>query len=251
MKSFVGHIINKVIKSTPRSKKVSPTIKSVKPTKLSIGRSIEKTKADEYRKRYTALDKAEGKLKTGKQMMKEGQKERKKLVDTGRAFKFPNLKSFHAVQPGKPNKLAAKPKPDKKFKKGKELEKKMGFNEYKKSLREKKMGGGMMGRRFGMKQGTPKPKTNVEKIKETFSPKDKNLKTVNPKTQKGLSKLPREVRNKMGYMKSGGRAGFRDGTPMETKSGATRPRPDSLFDPNNPINKRKKDFKQEAKKDMK
>ena len=123
MKSFVGHIINKVIKSTPRSKKVSPTIKSVKPTKLSISKSLEKTKADEYRKRYTALDKAEGKLKTGKQMMKEGQKERKNLVDTGRAFTFSNLKSFHAVQPGKPNKLAAKPKPDKKFKKGKELNK--------------------------------------------------------------------------------------------------------------------------------
>ena len=31
MKSFVGHIINKAIKATPRSKKVSPDIKSVKP----------------------------------------------------------------------------------------------------------------------------------------------------------------------------------------------------------------------------
>ena len=157
MKSFVGHIINKVIKSTPRSKKVAPTIKSVKPTKLSISKSIEKTKADEYRKRYTALDKAEGKLKTGKQMMREGQKERKKLVDTGRAFRFPNLKSFHAVQPGKPNKLAKKPAPDKKFKKCKEL--------------EKKATGGRVGRRFG---GPNPKKTNVQKIKEAFSPK-KNL----------------------------------------------------------------------------
>ena len=72
--------------------------------------------------------------------------------------------------------------------------------------RVKKMGGGMMGRRFGMRAGTPKPKTNVEKIKETFSPKGKKLKPVDPKKQKGLSKLPRAVRNKMGYMKSGGRA---------------------------------------------
>ena len=31
------------------------------------------------------------------------------------------------------------------------------------------------------------------------------LKSVNP-SQKGLSKLPKEVRNKMGYMKDGGRA---------------------------------------------
>jgi len=31
------------------------------------------------------------------------------------------------------------------------------------------------------------------------------LKPVDPKTQKGLSKLPTEVRNKMGYMKKGGK----------------------------------------------
>mgnify|MGYP003149917252 CR=1 FL=1 len=65
---------------------------------------------------------------------------------------------------------------------------------------EQKANGGRIGRRFG----SPKPKTNVEKIKETFSPKNKNLKPVDPKKQKGLSKLPKEVRNKMGYMKKGG-----------------------------------------------
>ena len=175
MKSFVGHIINKAIKATARKKKVSPDIKSVKPTTLSIGKSIEKTKSDEYRKRYTALDKAEGKLKTGKQMIKEGQKERKNLVDTGKAFQFPNLKSFHAVQPGKPNKLAKKPAPDKKFKKGKEL--------------EKKATGGRVGRRFG----SPNPrKTNVQKIKETFGPKNKV-----PSKFKGFSKLPEKVQQKI------------------------------------------------------
>ena len=52
--------------------------------------------------------------------------------------------------------------------------------------RVKKMGGGMMGRRMGYSEGTLKP--------------------VDPKTQKGLSKLPTKVRNKMGYMKKGGRA---------------------------------------------
>ena len=31
------------------------------------------------------------------------------------------------------------------------------------------------------------------------------LKPVDPKTQKGLSKLPTKVRNKMGYMKKGGK----------------------------------------------
>jgi hypothetical protein len=75
-----------------------------------------------------------------------------------------------------------------------------------KKAREKKMGGGMMGRRFGMKMGTPKPKSNVDKIRETFAPKNKNLKPVDKKKNPGLAKLPIEVRNKMGYAKKGGRA---------------------------------------------
>ena len=197
MKRFLGYIANKLVQATPRSKKVSPDIKSVKPTKLPVSKSIEKAKSDEFRKRYTALDKAEGKLKTGKQMMREGQKERKKLMDTGRAVQFKYTKSVHAVKPGDKDRfkgLTTEKKP-KKFKKGKELD------------RDKKMGGGMMGRRFGMKLGTNpfKKETDVDKIKKTFSPKGKKLKPVDPKKQKGLSKLPREVRNKMGYMKRGGR----------------------------------------------
>jgi len=53
---------------------------------------------------------------------------------------------------------------------------KSGFTKGK-DLREKKMGGGMMGRRFGMKSGTPfKKKTNIEKIKETFGVKKKDNK---------------------------------------------------------------------------
>ena len=121
MKRFVGHIINKVIKSTPRSKKVSPTIKSVKPNLKKTGTE---TRSDEYRKRYKALDKAEDKLKTGKKMMKEGQKERKKLVDTGRAFQFKNIKSYHAVQPGEQHKYTKSMKVEKKqkkFRKGKDI----------------------------------------------------------------------------------------------------------------------------------
>ena len=51
--------------------KVSPTIKSVKP---NLTKTVKETKQDEYRKRYTALDKAEGKVKEGRKMMREGQK---------------------------------------------------------------------------------------------------------------------------------------------------------------------------------
>ena len=157
---------------------------------------MERVKTNEFRKRYKSVDKAEDKMKTGKKMMREGQKERKKLIDTGRAVQFKHTKTVSAIKPGEKDRfkgLTTEEKP-KKFKKGKELD------------RENKMGGGMMGRRFGMRAGTPKPKTNVEKIKETFSPKGKKLKPVDPKKQKGLSRLPRAVRNKMGYMKSGGRA---------------------------------------------
>ena len=50
-----------------------------------------------------------------------------------------------------------------------------------------KMGGGMMMKKPMMKKG------------------GKALKKVKP-SQKGLKKLPRKVRNKMGYMKNGGRA---------------------------------------------
>ena len=129
MKRFLGYIIDKGIKAIPRKKKVSPDIKSVKPTKDVKG-SVKRTKSDEYVKRITTLDKADLKVKTGKQMMREGQKERKKMVDTGRAFQFKHSKSYHAIQPGD--------KPEVK---------------YKGNVRKQKMGGGMMGRRFGYKGG--------------------------------------------------------------------------------------------------
>ena len=121
--------------------KVSPTIKSVKPT-TDISGSVKRTKRDEFRKRYTALDKAENKIKSGKKMMQEGQKERTKMVDTNRAFQFKGG-SYHAIEPGR------NPK-----------------KEYKGLLKEKKAKGG----RVGLKLGTTK-KSNVEKIKKTFGTK--------------------------------------------------------------------------------
>jgi len=174
MKRFVGYIVDKAIKSLPRKKKVSPDIKSVKPTKLKIGESIKKAKQDEFRKRYTALDKAEGKLKTGKQMMREGQKERKKLMDTGRAVQFKYTKSVHAVKPGEKFKdlTDALEKKPKKFKKGKELD------------REKKMGGGMMGRRFGYKKGSKKFPDLTGDGKVTFADILKGRGVINGKKKK-------------------------------------------------------------------
>jgi hypothetical protein len=176
MKNFVGHIINKVIKSTPRSKKVAPTIKSIKPTK-DISGSVKRVTQNVTSKRIDDVNKVRNKMSTGKQMMKEAQKERKNLVDTGRAFKFRSGKEIYTITPGENPKIkfastiakdAGRSK-IKKFKKGKEL--------------EKKADGGRIGRRFG----NPNPKkTDVQKIKETFGPK--NTKKLSPKQMK-IAKL--------------------------------------------------------------
>ena len=126
MKKFVGYLIDKAVRKLPRSKKVSPTIKSVKPTKLSVPKSIEKVRQDETMKRIYKLDDAEKKVQKGKKMMKEGQKTRRKMVDTGRAFQFKHSKSFHAVKPGDKDQYKPqmkRPGQQKKFKKGKELDK--------------------------------------------------------------------------------------------------------------------------------
>jgi hypothetical protein len=129
MKRFVGYIANKIVKSMPRKKKVSPDIKSVRPTK-DISGSVERVKSDEYIKRIREVEGAEKKIKSGKKMIKEGQKARKKMIDTKRAFQFKHSKSTHPIKPGD--------KPEVK---------------YKGNVREQKMGGGMMGRRFGYKGG--------------------------------------------------------------------------------------------------
>ena len=94
------YVTGKVIKSLPRSKKVSPDIKSVKPTKLSVKESLKKTKEAEYLKRIKKLDEGRKKVEEGKKMMKEGQKIRKGMKETGTAFQFKNRKSYHALQPG-------------------------------------------------------------------------------------------------------------------------------------------------------
>ena len=164
MKRFVGYIANKIVKSIPSKKKVSPTIKSIKPSptvmKKGAQASVDKVKSDEYVKRIRELDKAEGKIKTGKEMMKEGQKSRKKMIDTKRAFQFKHGKSTHAIKPGD--------KPEVK---------------YKGNVREQKMGGGMMGRRFGMKKGSKFPDLTGDG-KVTFADILKGRGVINGKKKK-------------------------------------------------------------------
>ena len=92
-------VVDKAVKALPRSKKVSPTIKSVPRTKLSVKESLKKTRGDEYSKRIKKLRAAQEKVEKGKKMMKEGQKERKGMKDTGKAFQCKNRKSYHDRKP--------------------------------------------------------------------------------------------------------------------------------------------------------
>ena len=196
MKSFVGYLLKKAAGKG----KVSPTIKSVKPTTKSISQSVKTTKLDRSVKNVDKVNKLRKQKEQGIRSAREASRELQRGAETKQFTKIG--KNFYARQvpadsTDLKNPTVAKTK---KFKTGKQLE-------AEKKAREKKMGGGMMGRRFGMRSGTPfKKETDVDKIKKTFSPKGKNLKPVDPKKQKGLSKLPKAVRNKMGYMKSGGRA---------------------------------------------
>ena len=73
-------------------------------------------------------------------------------------------------------------------------------------MRKKMMGGGMMQRPMYKKGGSPKKEKGAEIGGEAgfkFMNEKKGLKPVKP-NQKGLKKLPTEVRNKMGFMKKGG-----------------------------------------------
>ena len=194
MKSFVGYVINKTIKAIPRSKKVSPTIKSVKPTKDVKG-SVKRTKQDQYLKNIGDLNKARKKITEGKKMMKEGQKIRKQMTGTKRAFQFKNIKSYHAVEPGskKIDPANIKQEKTKKFKTGKEIEKRnkssKDFFETQVEKRNKAskkafMGGGMVSRRMGYKKGSKKFPDLTGDGKVTFADILKGRGVINGKKKK-------------------------------------------------------------------
>ena len=171
MKRFVGYLLKKA----SGKGKVSPTIKSVKPT-TDVKGSVKRVYRDEGSKRMDATIASKKKMETGKKMMREGQKELRRQIDTGRAFKFKNQKigeSTFAIKPGdRPRKdfkglTEERNKASKKvFKTGKQLE-------AEKKAREKKMGGGMMGRRLGMEEGgTTKFKKPLMKMKQLRKMRD-------------------------------------------------------------------------------
>ena len=162
---YVGYVIGKAIKAIPRKKKVSPDIKSVKPTK-DIKGSIKRTKSDAFSKNIKDLDAAEKKIREGKKMIKAGQKSRKQMTETGRAFQFRGSKSYHAMRPGDKELYGKQMKVEKtkKFKTAKQMEK----DERRKRDREPFMGGGMTGRRMGYQAGSKKGKVPTTPKEKAF-----------------------------------------------------------------------------------
>jgi len=223
MKQFVGYLVKKAMGKG----KVAPTIKSVKPTK-DISGSVKRVYRDESSKRIDAVTKTKTKMESGRKMMREAQKEKKNLVDTGRAFQFKHSKDIHSVRPGENPKQKFKglikernKASEKVFKTGKQLEAEKRNKASKKAFagggmvpgmkgmvpgtvkkikklikeskakkqdkaREQKMGGGMMGRRFGMKKGSKFPDLTGDG-KVTFADILKGRGVINGKKKKNGS----------------------------------------------------------------
>ena len=159
MKQFVGYIANKMVKSIPRNKKVFPTIKSVKPFTEKKADSFAGIKSKTPEDRANVIRRRES-IKRMDQL-DDLKKKRKKGIEAGKEIK----------------KMVDTKKA-----------KNIGGTVFHKSVPERKATGGRVGRRFG----SPKPKTNVQKIKETFGPKKKV-----PSKFKGFSKLPEKVQQKI------------------------------------------------------
>jgi len=141
--------------------KVSPTIKSVKPT-TNIAGSVDKTKTAAGLKNFKNVQSLRTKKETGEKMFKEAQQELRRAAETKRATKIGKDyfgRSVPADRTDLRNEASAKAF---KIGKGKDLEKKA------------------KGGRVGLKRGTGlmKKKSNVDKIKKTFGSKSLGMQSV-------------------------------------------------------------------------
>ena len=171
MKSFVGYIIKKAVGKG----KVSPTIKSVKPTK-DISGSVKKVKRDLDIKNLRKVTKLKEQKEAGIKSARAAQKELRRAAETKRATKIGKSYYGRSVPPTQADLDNPTVVKTKKFKTGKELE-------AEKKAREKKMGGGMMGRRFGMKKGSKFPDLTGDG-KVTFADILKGRGVINGKKKK-------------------------------------------------------------------
>ena len=166
MKQFVGYLIKKTVGKG----KVSPTIKSVKPT-TKLQDSVQRTKIGQTVKNVDKVNKLKKQKEQGIRSARAASRELQRGAETKQFTKIG--KNFYARQvPADAtdlrNPTVAKTK---KFKTGKQLK------------REKKMGGGMPGRRFGMKKGSKFPDLTGDG-KVTFADILKGRGVINGKKKK-------------------------------------------------------------------
>jgi len=174
MKRFLGYIIDKGIKAIPRKKKVSPTIKSVKPTKKSIKESVKDTKSKLEFRNLDKILKLKKQKKEGIKSARKASRDLQRAVETKRATKIGDQYFGRGVPPVKADLNNPTKVKTKKFKKGKEIEKRnessKDFFETQVEKRNKAskkafMGGGMAGRRMGYAMGLS-VKPAAKKIKK-------------------------------------------------------------------------------------
>ena len=142
MKRFVGYIADKIVKAIPRKKKVSPDIKSVKKFTEKSADEFAGVKSKNPQERANVIRRRESIKRMDK--LVGLQTKRKEGIKAGKEVK-------RMIDTGQA--------------------KTVGGTVFHKSIPEKKAKGGRVGRKFG----SPKPKTNVEKIKKAFDPKKSDL----------------------------------------------------------------------------
>ena len=158
--------------------KVSPTIKSVKPTTKSMKDSVNVTKLNQTIKNVNKVNKLKKQKEQGIRSARAASRELQRGAETKKFTKIG--KNFYARQvPADAtdlrNPTVAKTK---KFKTGKQLE-------AEKKAREKKMGGGMMGRRMGYSQGdkvSKKSSLGMQSIKYGLD-NNPNITAADPKAK--------------------------------------------------------------------
>ena len=125
-----------------KKSKVSPTIKSVKP---NLKKTVKETKKELDLKNFLKLEKFRKQKEEGIKSARIAQRELQRSAETKRATKIGKQYFGRSVPPRASDLNNPTVVKTKKFKTGKQIEA---------EKRDKKMGGGMMGRRMGYSQGS-------------------------------------------------------------------------------------------------
>ena len=158
-----------------KKSKVSPDIKSVKP---NLKKTVRETKSEAEFKNFEKVEKFRKQKEEGIKSARKASRELQRAAETKRATKIGRQYFARSIPPRASdlnNPTVAKTK---KFKTGKQLE-------AEKKAREKRMGGGMMGRRMGYSQGdkvSKKSSLGMQSIKYGLD-NNPNITAADPKAK--------------------------------------------------------------------